>query len=58
MPGAASPPPPERWGPAITPVTIMLAQVLVCERLTSVRLAGLSLAAACVALIAAGGPGG
>lgn len=39
-------------------VTIMLARLLVGERLTAVRLAGLSLAAASVALIAAGGPGG
>lgn len=39
-------------------VTIMLARMLVGERLTAVRLAGLSLAAASVALIAAGGPGG
>ena len=38
-------------------VTIMLARVLLGERLTAVRLAGLSLAAASVALIAAGGAG-
>ena len=38
-------------------VTIMLARLLVGERLTAVRLAGLSLAAASVALIAVGGPG-
>jgi drug/metabolite transporter (DMT)-like permease len=36
-------------------VTIMLARLLVGERLTAVRLAGLSLAAASVALIAVGG---
>ncbi len=36
-------------------VTIMLARALLGERLTAVRLAGLSLAAASVALIAAGG---
>mgnify|MGYP001221665348 CR=1 FL=1 len=39
-------------------VTIMLARLLVGERLTAVRVAGLSLAAASVALIAVGGPGG
>jgi drug/metabolite transporter (DMT)-like permease len=39
------------------PVTIMLARLLLGERLTAVRLAGLSLAAASVALIAAGGAG-
>jgi drug/metabolite transporter (DMT)-like permease len=39
-------------------VTIMLARLLAGERLTAVRLAGLSLGAASVALIAAGGPGG
>lgn len=38
-------------------VTIMLARVLLGERLTSVRLAGLTLAAASVALIAASGAG-
>ncbi len=38
-------------------VTIMLARLLVGERLTAVRLAGLCLAAASVALIAVGGPG-
>jgi drug/metabolite transporter (DMT)-like permease len=38
-------------------VTIMLARVLLGERLTAIRLAGLSLAAASVALIAAGGAG-
>jgi drug/metabolite transporter (DMT)-like permease len=38
-------------------VTIMLARVLLGERLTAIRLAGLSLAAASVALIAAGGGG-
>lgn len=38
-------------------VTIMLARVLLGERLTAVRLAGLSLAAASVALIAVGGAG-
>jgi hypothetical protein len=36
-------------------VTIMLARTLPGERLTTVRLAGLSLAAASVALIAVGG---
>jgi drug/metabolite transporter (DMT)-like permease len=36
-------------------VTILLARLLVGERLTAVRLAGLSLAAASVALIAVGG---
>jgi drug/metabolite transporter (DMT)-like permease len=38
-------------------VTIMLARVLLGERLTATRLAGLSLAAASVALIAVGGAG-
>jgi drug/metabolite transporter (DMT)-like permease len=38
-------------------VTIMLARVVLGERLTAIRLAGLSLAAASVALIAAGGAG-
>jgi len=38
-------------------VTIVLARVLLGERLTALRLAGLGLAAACVALIAAGGAG-
>jgi drug/metabolite transporter (DMT)-like permease len=38
-------------------VTILLARVMLGERLTAVRLAGLSLAAASVALIAAGGTG-
>jgi drug/metabolite transporter (DMT)-like permease len=38
-------------------VTIMLARVLLGERLTAVRLAGLTLAAAAVTLIAAGGTG-
>jgi drug/metabolite transporter (DMT)-like permease len=38
-------------------VTIMLARVLLGERLTAVRLVGLSLAAASVALIAASGAG-
>ena len=38
-------------------VTIMLARVLLGERLTVIRLAGLSLAAASVALIAVGGAG-
>jgi drug/metabolite transporter (DMT)-like permease len=38
-------------------VTIVLARILLGERLTPLRLAGLSLAAACVALIAAGGAG-
>jgi drug/metabolite transporter (DMT)-like permease len=38
-------------------VTIMLARVMLGERLTAIRLAGLSLAAASVALIAAGGAG-
>ena len=38
-------------------VTIMLARVLVGERLTAIRLAGLILAAASVALIAVGGAG-
>lgn len=38
-------------------VTIVLARVMLGERLTRLRLAGLGLAAACVALIAAGGAG-
>jgi drug/metabolite transporter (DMT)-like permease len=38
-------------------VTIVLARTLLGERLTRLRLAGLSLAAVCVALIAAGGAG-
>jgi len=38
-------------------VTIVLARALLGERLTRLRLAGLALAAACVALIAAGGAG-
>jgi drug/metabolite transporter (DMT)-like permease len=38
-------------------VTITLARVLLGERLTSLRLIGLVLAAVCVALIAAGGAG-
>ena len=38
-------------------VTIVLARILLGERLTALRLAGLILAAACVALIAAGGAG-
>ena len=38
-------------------VTIVLARVVLGERLTRLRLAGLALAAACVALIAAGGAG-
>jgi drug/metabolite transporter (DMT)-like permease len=37
--------------------TIVLARVMLGERLTRLRLAGLSLAAVCVALIAAGGAG-
>jgi uncharacterized membrane protein len=37
--------------------TIVLARVVLGERLTVLRLAGLSLAGACVALIAAGGAG-
>jgi drug/metabolite transporter (DMT)-like permease len=37
--------------------TILLARVLLGERLTAVRLAGLCLAAASVALIAVGGAG-
>jgi drug/metabolite transporter (DMT)-like permease len=37
--------------------TIVLARVVLAERLTVLRLAGLSLAGACVALIAAGGAG-
>jgi drug/metabolite transporter (DMT)-like permease len=38
-------------------VTIVLARVMLGERLTALRLAGLGLAGACVALIAAGGAG-
>ena len=38
-------------------VTIVLARVLLGEKLTALRLTGLALAAACVALIAAGGAG-
>jgi drug/metabolite transporter (DMT)-like permease len=38
-------------------VTVVLARTLLGERLTSLRLIGLSLAAACVALIAVGGAG-
>jgi drug/metabolite transporter (DMT)-like permease len=38
-------------------ITIVLARVVLGERLTALRLAGLSLAAACVALIAVGGAG-
>ncbi len=38
-------------------ITIVLARTLLGERLTKLRLAGLALAAACVALIAAGGAG-
>jgi drug/metabolite transporter (DMT)-like permease len=38
-------------------VTIVLARVLLGEKLTALRLSGLGLAAACVALIAAGGAG-
>ena len=38
-------------------VTIVLARILLGERLSVLRLAGLILAAACVALIAAGGAG-
>jgi drug/metabolite transporter (DMT)-like permease len=38
-------------------VTIVLARLLLGERLTAVRLAGLGLAAASVGLIAAGGAG-
>lgn len=38
-------------------VTILLARVLLGERMTAIRLAGLTLAAASVALIAAGGGG-
>jgi len=38
-------------------VTIVLARMLLGERLTPLRIAGLSLAAVCVALIAAGGAG-
>jgi drug/metabolite transporter (DMT)-like permease len=38
-------------------ITIVLARVMLGEKLTALRLAGLGLAAACVALIAAGGAG-
>ena len=38
-------------------VTIVLARIVLGERLTRLRLAGLALAAGCVALIAAGGAG-
>jgi drug/metabolite transporter (DMT)-like permease len=38
-------------------ITIVLARVLLGEKLTALRLTGLGLAAACVALIAAGGAG-
>jgi drug/metabolite transporter (DMT)-like permease len=38
-------------------ITIVLARTLLGERLTKLRLAGLTLAAACVALIAVGGAG-
>ena len=38
-------------------VTIVLARTMLGERLTVLRLAGLTLAAACVALIAVGGAG-
>jgi len=38
-------------------VTIVLARVMLGERLTALRLAGLALAGACVGLIAAGGAG-
>ncbi len=38
-------------------VTIVLARTMLGERLTKLRLAGLALAAACVALIAVGGAG-
>ena len=38
-------------------VTILLARTVLGERLTALRLAGLALAGACVALIAAGGAG-
>ena len=38
-------------------ITIVLARTLLGERLTTLRLAGLTLAAACVALIAIGGAG-
>ena len=38
-------------------ITIMLARVVLGERLTVLRLAGLTLAAGCVALIAVGGAG-
>ena len=38
-------------------VTIVLARIMLGERLTRLRLGGLSLAAVCVALIAAGGAG-
>jgi drug/metabolite transporter (DMT)-like permease len=39
-------------------VTILLARVMLGERLSALRLAGLGLAGACVALIAVGGAGG
>jgi EamA domain-containing membrane protein RarD len=38
-------------------VTIVLARTVLGERLTTLRLAGLTLAGACVALIAVGGAG-
>jgi drug/metabolite transporter (DMT)-like permease len=38
-------------------ITIVLARTLLGERLTRLRVAGLSLAAVCVALIAVGGAG-
>ena len=38
-------------------VTIVLARTMLGERLTALRLAGLTLAATCVALIAVGGAG-
>jgi drug/metabolite transporter (DMT)-like permease len=38
-------------------ITIVMARVLLGEKLTALKLAGLGLAAACVALIAAGGAG-
>jgi drug/metabolite transporter (DMT)-like permease len=38
-------------------VTIVLARTMLGERLTALRLAGLTLAGACVALIAVGGAG-
>ena len=38
-------------------ITIVLARTVLGERLTRLRLTGLALAAACVALIAAGGAG-